>query len=243
MSKTSLIVGASSDIGKAVMSMLDSEGNRIIAHGCNNLAALESMQSSMQSELHVLGADLSDPDSCEAFISNAMALCSNPDHLVFAQAPRLKLTRFKKVSRHQVMEQLEVQMMSSMMIAKAFLPSMAQRGAGRVVFILSSVTLGLPPAAMADYNIAKYAQLGLMRSLAAEFGSKGIRVNALSPSMVDTPFLQDIPDNMVIQNAASHPMKRNATSTEVASSVVFLLSDGAEYINGVNLPVTGGECV
>ncbi|WP_028025152.1 SDR family NAD(P)-dependent oxidoreductase [Enterovibrio calviensis] len=243
MSKTSLIVGASSDIGKAVMEKLDGAGNRIIAHGCNNLAALESMQACLQSDLHPLRADLSDPDSCDVFIQKAVALCANPDHLVFAQAPRLTLTRLKKLSRQQVMEQLEVQMVSSMTIAKAFLPAMVKRGNGRVVFVLSSVTLGMPPAAMADYNIAKYAQLGLMRSLAAEFGTKGVRVNAVSPSMVDTPFLQDIPDNMVIQNAAAHPMRRNATSEEVASAVVFMLSDGAEYINGVNLSVTGGECV
>ncbi len=243
MGKTSVIVGASSEIGKALITTLDGAGHRIIAHGCHNVVSLEKMRSSMQSELHVLGADLSDPDSCEAFISEATALCTQPDYLVFAQAQRLKLTRFKTLSRQQVLQQLETQIMSSMMIAQAFLPAMVQRGNGRIVFILSSVTLGMPPSAMADYNIAKYAQLGLMRSLAAEFGPKGVRVNAVSPSMVNTPFLQDIPDNMVIQNAAAHPMKRNANPDEVASSVVFLLSEGAEYINGVNLPITGGECV
>ncbi|MEZ9526169.1 SDR family NAD(P)-dependent oxidoreductase [Enterovibrio norvegicus] len=243
MGKTSIIVGASSDIGKAVLMTLDGAGNQFIAHGCHNVAALENMRSSMQGNLHVLGADLSDAGSCEAFISEATTLCNSPDHLVFAQAQRLKLTRFKKLSRQQILEQLDVQMMSSMMIAKAFLPAMVKRGNARVVFVLSSVTLGMPPAAMADYNIAKYAQLGLMRSLAAEFGTKGVRVNAVSPSMVDTPFLQDIPNNMVIQNAAAHPMRRNASSEEVASTVAFLLSDGAEYINGVNLSVTGGECV
>ena len=133
--------------------------------------------------------------------------------------------------------------MSSLAICNAFLPAMAKRGRGRVVFILSSVTLGMPPSAMTDYTIAKYAQLGLMRSLASDFGSKGVRVNAVSPSMVDTPFLTEIPGNMIIQNAAAHPMKRNATPNEIAPMVAFLLSDGAEYMNGVNLPITGGECV
>ena len=243
MDKTSLIVGASSDIGKAVLMTLDGLGNRFIAHGCHNVSALENMRLSLQGDLHILSANLSDPNSCEAFITEAMTLCHSPDNLVFAQAQKLKLTRFKKLSRQQILEQLEVQMMSSMMIAKAFLPNMVKRGKARIVFVLSSVTLGIPPAAMADYNIAKYAQLGLMRSLAAEFGTKGVRINAVSPSMVDTHFLQDIPDNMIIQNAAAHPMKRNASSEEVASTAAFLLSDGAEYINGVNLSVTGGTCV
>lgn len=243
MGKTSLIVGASSDIGQALLMTLDGLGNRFIAHGCRNVQALENMRSSMQSDLNIVKANLSNPDSCDAFINEAMGLCNSPDNLVFAQAQRLKLTRFKKISRHQLLEQLEIQMMSSMMIAKAFIPNMIKNEKARIVFVLSSVTLGLPPAAMADYNIAKYAQLGLMRSLAAEFGSKGVRINAVSPSMVDTHFLQDIPANMIIQNAAAHPMKRNASSKEVASTVAFLLSDGAEYINGVNLSVTGGECV
>jgi 3-oxoacyl-[acyl-carrier protein] reductase len=243
MNKTSLIVGASSEIGKAVLMTLDEAGHHFIAHGYHNVAALENIRSSLQGKLHILGADLSNTESCDAFISEATALCNSPDHLVFTQAQRLKLTRFKKLSRQQVLEQINVQMMSSMMIAKAFLPHMVKRESARVVFVLSSVTLGMPPAAMADYTIAKYAQLGLMRSLAAEFGNKGVRINAVSPSMVDTPFLQDIPDNMVIQNAAAHPMKRNASSEEVASTVAFLLSDGAEYMNGVNLSVTGGEYV
>ncbi len=74
MDKTSLIVGASSDIGKAILMKLDGTAHNFIAHGCHNVASLENMNSSLQGNLHVLGADLSDPDSCEAFISEAKAL-------------------------------------------------------------------------------------------------------------------------------------------------------------------------
>ena len=243
MTKTSIIIGASSEIGREIIRNIDLPGSQIIAHAHSNIATLDALRLEVNSQLDAFSADLSRPDECADFIKKAKSISHCPDNLVFSQAPRLTLTRFNKVTREQVLAHLEVQIMSSLAICNAFLPAMAKRGRGRVVFILSSVTLGMPPSAMTDYTIAKYAQLGLMRSLASDFGSKGVRVNAVSPSMVDTPFLTEIPGNMIIQNAAAHPMKRNATPNEIAPMVAFLLSDGAEYINGVNLPITGGECV
>ncbi|AMO54379.1 hypothetical protein GZ77_22710 [Endozoicomonas montiporae] len=243
MSVHRMIIGASSEIGRETMRVLDRQGDRILAHGFHNTQSLENMGKGMLCQLDTLGADLSREEDCERFIEQAKALCEGPDHLIFAQSPRLELTRFKKITRDQALQHLQVQALSSLEIAKAFLPGMAKRGYGRVVFIISSVTLGMPPNAMADYTMAKYAQLGLMRSLAKEYGSKGVTVNAVSPSMVDTPFIEGLPDNMRLQGAASHPLRRHATVSEVAPAVAFLLSDEARYINGTNLPITGGESV
>jgi 3-oxoacyl-[acyl-carrier protein] reductase len=118
---------------------------------------------------------------------------------------------------------------------------MAKMAAARLVFVLSSTTRAIPPKFMSAYGIVKQAQLGLMRALASEYGETGISINAVSPSMVDTRFLDDIPEVARNMSAAASPRKRNAKPEEVARAIEFLLSDGAAYINGIELPVAGGS--
>ncbi|WP_310618961.1 SDR family oxidoreductase [Flexibacterium corallicola] len=243
MNRSCLIIGASSLIARQIMQELDCQSMQFIAHAHSNVEALHKDNGLENSEVVPLQADLASPEGAYSLISQASAICGVPDAIIFAQAPPLRLTRFKSLKLEQVQEHLQVQLLSSVEIARAFLPAMARRGSGRVVFIISSVTLGLPPAAMADYTIAKYAQLGLVRSLASEYGPKGLRINAVSPSMVDTPYLNALPDNMVTQNAAGHPLGRNALPQEIAPVVRLLLSSQATYMNGVNIPITGGVCV
>ncbi len=136
--------------------------------------------------------------------------------------------------------QLDVELRTAVTICARFLPRMAAAKLGKLVFVLSSYTLGVPPAAMAHYVTSKYALLGLMKALASEYAARGVCVNAISPSMVETSFLADIPDLLVELAADSHPLKRNATPGDVAPMVKFLLSEAADYMTGVNVPITGG---
>lgn len=115
-----------------------------------------------------------------------------------------------------------------------------ERG-GCIVNVLTSVTLGMPPAKLATYVTSKYALLGLTRSMAVEFIRYGIRVNAVSPGMTRTAFNADLPERFVEQVETGLPMGRLATPQEVAGAIRFLLSDEAGYINGANIPVTGGQ--
>jgi len=126
------------------------------------------------------------------------------------------------------------------MLFGEFLPKMVKARFGRVVFMLSSVTFGVPPANMSHYVAAKYALLGLMKSLASEYANRMVTVNAVSPSMVETDFLCDIPEKIVELAAQQHPLNRNASPVDIAPVVKMLLSDEACYLTGVNIPVTGG---
>jgi 3-oxoacyl-[acyl-carrier protein] reductase len=87
----------------------------------------------------------------------------------------------------------------------------------------------------------KYAALGLMKCLAAEYASYGIRINAVSPSMMETKFLSDLPSSVIELSAERNPQHRNARTSDVIPAIEFLLSDETGFITGVNLPVTGGE--
>lgn len=112
---------------------------------------------------------------------------------------------------------------------------------GAIVNVLTTYTLGVPPAKLAAYVTSKYALLGLTRSMAVEFIRYGVRVNAVSPGVTRTEFIADLPEMFVEQLEAGLPMRRLATPQEVAAVICFLLSLDASYINGANLPVTGGQ--
>jgi 3-oxoacyl-[acyl-carrier protein] reductase len=118
---------------------------------------------------------------------------------------------------------------------------MAALKRGRVITVLSSVVLGVPPKALTQYTSVKYALLGLMKALASEYADKKITINCISPSMIDTKFLSLINERVVELAAETHPLKRNAKVSDVIPSLLMLMSEDAEYINGVNLPITGGS--
>jgi 3-oxoacyl-[acyl-carrier protein] reductase len=117
---------------------------------------------------------------------------------------------------------------------------MAKRRSGKVLFVLSSVTEGRPPAALSHYVTAKYAVLGLMRSLSQEYAAKNIQINGVSPSMVETKFLSDLDEKFLQLAAEAHPLKRNARVDDIVSAMSLLLTEGSDYMSGVNLPITGG---
>src|SRR5262249_19544334 len=109
------------------------------------------------------------------------------------------------------------------------------------VNVLTTYTLGLPPAKLSAYVTSKYALLGLTRSMAVEFVRYGVRVNAVSPGVTRTEFIADLPERFIEQMEAGLPMERIATPQEVASVICFLLSPEASYMTGVNVPVSGGQ--
>ena len=83
--------------------------------------------------------------------------------------------------------------------------------------------------------------LGLVKSLASEYADKNIQINALSPSMIETKFLDNINEKLVELSAYNHPLKRNAKIDEITPIIKVLISKESNYINGVNIPITGGS--
>jgi meso-butanediol dehydrogenase/(S,S)-butanediol dehydrogenase/diacetyl reductase len=92
------------------------------------------------------------------------------------------------------------------------------------------------------YNAAKGALTNLTRSLALEYGSRGVRVNAVAPSLTSTEATADLVKNEAVMAAFRErlPIGRSATPDEVAGVIAFLASEDAIFINGVNLPIDGG---
>jgi NAD(P)-dependent dehydrogenase (short-subunit alcohol dehydrogenase family) len=115
--------------------------------------------------------------------------------------------------------------------------------AGRGVIVnLSSVTALSAIPMRGAYSPSKAGILGLTNLTAMEWGPRGIRCNAISPGMIATPAHDKMYLNRTLKQRreASVPLRRVGNGTDIADVVVFLASDAARYINGVNLPVDGG---
>ena len=246
MQKTYLITGASSDVGRALMERLLpklAEGDRILAQGSGDLPRIADLCMAHPGVLFPYDVDLTSSAALDAFIADVRASHPAPTHLIHLPALRAINTKFKNFDEQRFALDWNVQISSAVRLCKAFVPQMAKAHFGRVLFIQTSYTLGVPPKNMTAYVMAKSAIGGLVKSLAVEYAAAGVTVNCVAPSMMETHFLADTPDLIVQAAAAANPMGRNARVTDVVPAMEFLLSDEAGFITGVTLPITGGSAI
>jgi len=236
-----LITGASSDIGLALIRRLAvaPEAPVILAHGHSGIARIAALRDALASaEIHPIEADFRS-EACVAGLGEEVSRSFGPPtQIVHIPALKLVYERFSKFGWDHFEADLHIQLRSA--VIRRFLPAMARMPRARVVFLLSSVTRGVPPKFMSMYTVIKHAQLGLMRALASEYANTGLCVNAVSPGMVDTQFLDNVPELVKEMSASASPRRRNAKPDEVVDAIEFLLSPKASYITGVEIPVTGG---
>jgi NAD(P)-dependent dehydrogenase (short-subunit alcohol dehydrogenase family) len=136
---------------------------------------------------------------------------------------------------------IDINLTGAFFSVQAVAERMLSRGMGSVVVIGSSDSLG-GHTMRASYVASKHGIAGMVKSLAIDWGRRGVRVNAVAPGAVETPLLRKIhsqeslDENLLVRI----PLGRVSTPTEQASACMFLLSDAASYISGIVLPVDGG---
>lgn len=242
MKKNYLLLGASSEV---CISFLKNHSwqaeDKIIAQYFSNCANLQEIQKNISADMNLLQADFNNSESTLNFIENLQEKDFCPTHILHVPAVPVENKRFTEISWENFQAQINVQCRSLWQILQAFIKKMSKAKFGNIVILLSSVTLNVPPKFWADYVTAKYALLGLGKALAAEYAAKNIRVNMISPSMMETKFLQNIYGGVIEQNAANNPLQRNATPEDAAGLIEYLFSDANKFITGANIPVTGGE--
>lgn len=236
-----LITGASSDVGTALIERLYRVGDLFIAQGAGDLAHLAPLCQAHPGAIRTFDVDLTDEKSLDLFIETVKATCPAPTHFVHLPALRVVNTKFKNFDEARFELDMSVQVRSAVRLCKAFLPAMQKAKRGRVLFMLTSYLIGMPPRNTAAYIMAKSALEGLAKSLAADYAPFGVTVNCVAPSMMETKFLADTSDLIVQASAEANPMKRNARPSDVVPAMAFLLSEDAGFITGVTLPITGGS--
>jgi NAD(P)-dependent dehydrogenase (short-subunit alcohol dehydrogenase family) len=224
MQKTYVVVGASSGIGQEMAKMLLQDGHRVVT--------LSRTPPSLSGhEYHHL--DVTQPDF------SAITLPDQIDGLVYAPGT-INLKPFKSLKRQHFQVDLEVNVLGAIDVVQWALKSLLAAEAPAILFFSTvAVQQGMP--FHASIAAAKGAVEGLTRSLAAELAPK-IRVNAIAPSLTDTPLADRLLNSDAKQEAAAkrHPLQKYGTAKDLAKAGLFLLSEDASWITGQILGVDGG---
>jgi NAD(P)-dependent dehydrogenase (short-subunit alcohol dehydrogenase family) len=236
--KRTLVTGATGEVGRAICRQLAAEGCRLILWG-RNAAQLGQIADDLGDAVESWhSVDLLDEEAIDRGLDKALAQAP-VDILVHAACAPLGHSEFGAADNlAEIRTHWKVSAAAFAQIASRLLPHMPSGSA--IVALLTEAVLDAPPLKMSAYVSGKMAAWGLVRSIAAEFGPQGIRCNAVSPSLMHTPFSKDMSVLTKQVEAAKNPLRRLCTVEDVANAVSYLCGPGAAYVNGVNLPVSGG---
>lgn len=242
--KTILITGASRGIGRAAALLLARHGARVAVNYLLDVKSANNVVKEIKTQggkAIIVQADVSKPKEVGEVVEEIMKKFGAIDILINNASAPIDYKKFIDIGWDDFEEHFEVQIHGTYNAIRAVLPKMLEKKSGSIVNIVSEVTLGSPGSDMAGYITAKYGLLGLTRALALELAKYKIRVNAVSPGLVDTDLVKKLPRIAKELAARETPLGRNATPEDVAKAVLFLVSDDSEFITGINLPVCGGS--
>jgi NAD(P)-dependent dehydrogenase (short-subunit alcohol dehydrogenase family) len=215
-----LVTGAEGGIGRATVAELERAGWQVA--GCDigdfDVRDRKAVDAGVARLVEQLGG-------CDAVVANAGVVDT------IHRAERFPLDEWQK--------DIETNLTGPFNVIRAAFEALAQSGDGRIVVISSaSAETGLP--GQVAYTAAKAGLVGMARTLAAEWGAHGIRVNVVMPGVIATPKVKALPEPVKEGIASALPLGRIGEPSEVAGTVAFLLSPAGAYITGNVIRVDGG---
>ncbi|MGB8168926.1 MAG: SDR family NAD(P)-dependent oxidoreductase [Chthoniobacteraceae bacterium] len=240
--KTALITGAGSGIGAAIAEVFAEAGARVFVADRDEAAGRAVTAKIPRAEF--LSLDVTSEPQCEEAARTVLASAGKLDILVnnagIVHVGTLAMTTGADFDRV-----LAVNTRGVFNVTRAFLPSMLARKHGVIVNLASIAGLIAVRDRLA-YTVSKHAVVGLTRAMALDHARDGIRVNAICPGRVETPFVANIlanaPDPVALreQMTATQPMGRMGTPKEIAYAALYLASDEAAFVTGATLCPDGG---
>lgn len=228
------MTGGASGIGQAIACRLRKDGYRV--------ATVDVNASDTE---HGFCADVTEPAQVHAALT-AIHDALGPVAILVNAAGMTGFQRFTSLSFDQWSRVIAVNLNGVFHCTQAVLPDMLAGGWGRIVNISSSSTHSGEPF-MSAYVAAKSAVNGLTKSLALEYGPRGITANVIPPGFIDTPMLRKAEKDGLLggtvdEHAKRTPVRRVGRPEDIAAACAFLVSEDAGYITGQILGVNGGRC-
>ncbi len=238
--RIALVTGASQGIGRACAIELAKTGATVAlaARSVDKLEAVAAEIAAAGGSAKAYALDVSSEESIKSCAKAVLAdlgkveiLVNNAGITKDGLALRMKLSDFEDVIR--------TNLTGAFLLTQAVISSMMKGRWGRVINI-TSVVGETGAAGQANYAASKAGLIGLTKSLAREFASRGITVNAIAPGFIQTAMTEELTDAQKAGILTQIPLARYGNDADIASAVAFLASEGAGYITGHTMDVNGG---
>jgi NAD(P)-dependent dehydrogenase (short-subunit alcohol dehydrogenase family) len=247
--KIALVTGGTKGIGKAIADKLSNAGATVIITARTNPEENPGGQ-------YFIGADLSKPESAKLILKEIIEKYGKLDIIVNNAGANLTPSGgYSSLTDEDWDNELQLNLMSAVRINKALLPLMIEKKSGVIINISMNPAIQPIWEMTMAYSAAKAALNAYSKALASELGSKGIRVNTVSPGLVKTPQMHQAMENMsrslnitveeatqsVMNKLGGVPLGRPAEPEEIGDLVKFLVSNEASYITGAIYQIDGGS--
>jgi NAD(P)-dependent dehydrogenase (short-subunit alcohol dehydrogenase family) len=262
--KVVLVTGASSGIGRATAEFFGECGARVAVSYLKNQAGAEAAVAAISAtsargaasgaessqvvtetgggRAIAVRADVTKNEEIERMIAEVEEKLGAIDILVNNAGSLVERLKTAELTEARWDEVFALNVKSAFFAAQAVIPKMLEKGAGVIVNVTSIAGRNGGAPGSIHYSAAKGAMITMNKGLAKEFANRGIRVNGVSPGVIDTPFHETFSTPEAMANFANNiiPMGRVGTSREVAQVIAFLASDAASYLCGETIEINGG---
>jgi NAD(P)-dependent dehydrogenase (short-subunit alcohol dehydrogenase family) len=244
--KVTIVTGASSGIGVGIAEVYAEEGAAVVCvarRQAEGEAVAEAIRHRGGNALFI-ACDVAQESQVEAMVRQTLERFGRIDVLVNNAGVNF-VKPFEELTSADWDRVIGVDLRGTFLCTRACIATFLRQGSGSVVNIGTVHTMACLPGA-APYDAAKWGMVGLTKSLAVEFASRGIRFNCLSPGLIDTQIWSDIQsgaedlDACLAHWRANIPIGRVGAIREIAKAAVFLASEEASYVTGANLLADGG---
>jgi len=243
--RTALVTGASSGIGAATAEVMADLGAKVAIGYFHNEAGAMAVRDRIAKAGGAavsIRADVRKAAEARTLVDCTVAELGTIDILINNAGSLVKRVPVRDLTEEIWDDVMDLNLKSAMVCAQAVMPAMVERKRGTIVNVVSIAGRNGGGVGAGPYSTAKGGLITFTKALAKELAPYGVRVNAVSPGVIDTPFHEVFSTPEMIANFVKGiPLGRVGTSMECAMAIAFLASDAASYVVGETLEVNGGQ--
>jgi len=236
--KTALIIGGGGGIGSEITRSMVKKGIKVYAtyHDTSPEPKLEDIKGSL---LNLCKMNLIDSESVKDSIKKILR-DNKIDIVVFSATLPIENKPIMKMEWQDIEKHIDIQVKGLFNVFECLKEQIANKYKTKFIIILTEYVVGKPPASLSHYITSKYSLFGFAKCMAVELAKYNCTINMISPGMVKTDLISNLPHKLIELTEQNNPLKRIAIPKDISNLVLFLSSDESDYLNGANIIINGG---